>query len=274
MTLKSFSSGALGVAMALAIAVPAFAQTSSPKAGPNGYAWGQRGDRQGMGVGAMKPGIIGTVSSVNGTTITVAGHEFGPNMMKQATTTYMVDASGATVVKNDATSSVSAISSGDTVFVIGTISGSNVVATSIRDGMIMRGRFGPGGPGKGPDMGGFASSTMPISGNGQPVVAGTVSSMNGSTVTITTSSNVTYTIDASNAKVVKGPAAATLANVAVGDFVVVQGSVNGTSVTASSIIDGRGPGGNGNSSAGEGNGDHGEGIFGAIGSFFKHLFGF
>jgi len=53
----------------------------------------------------------------------------------------------------------------------------------------------------------------------------------------------TYTVDASSATVLKGdvtgkPAASTFSAVAVGDTVMVDGTVSGTSVTAKMIIDG------------------------------------
>jgi len=47
---------------------------------------------------------------------------------------------------------------------------------------------------------------------------------------------VTYTVDASNAKF-QGPNTVTIANISVGNSVVIQGTVNGTSVVASSIIE-------------------------------------
>ena len=55
----------------------------------------------------------------------------------------------------------------------------------------------------------------------------------------------TYTVDATNAKVMKSatsgvkPTTATIADIQVGDTVMVQGTVSGTSVTATSIFDGK-----------------------------------
>jgi hypothetical protein len=72
---------------------------------------------------------------------------------------------------------------------------------------------------------------------------------------------------------VKGNVSATISSIAVGDKVLVQGSVSGTSITASSVIDQAKPNGNGGEN-GEGNGNAHPGFFGSIGGFFKHLFGF
>ena len=235
--------------------------------------------------GGMPSGIFGTVASVDGNILTVT-QKMRPNA---ATTpeTFTVDATNARIVKNGATSTVSSIATGDVVMAQGTVNGMNVAATMIRDGMIgmtgqrgmptssPRGMFGNAGKGFGRPT--STSSTSPIQGNGEPVVAGSITVINGSTVTVTNASNVTYTIDASNATIIKSGTTSTIASVAVGDNVIAQGTVNGTSVIATSIIDQ----GNGNRA---GNAPTGippatprggfTGFFGAIGNFFKHIFGF
>jgi len=258
--------GTVAVAVTLvAAALPAFAQTNPPAGAPQGRGEG-RGPRAGMMNGPMmRPGVFGTVSAVNGTTLTVTGKGFAPS---SATTTYAVDASNASVTKNGATTTLASVAAGDRVMVQGTVTGTNVVATIIRDGIVMR---KPGSP-----AGWQGSTTTPMQGNGQPVVAGTVSSVSGSSITITTSSNVTYTIDATNAKVTKGNASSAVSSVAAGDYVIVQGTINGTSVTASSVIDQKVKASVGQGSGqGQGNGPAGGiGFFGGIGNFFKKLFGF
>lgn len=111
----------------------------------------------------------------------------------------------------------------------------------------------------------------PITGNGQPIVAGTVSTINGSTLTITNKSNVSYTVDITNAKIVQGANTISVSGVTVGDAVVVQGTVNSNAIVASSVIDQAksvSPSGPGNS------GELHGGFFSGIGSFFAHLFGF
>ena len=171
-------------------------------------------------------------------------------------------------MKDNATSSVSAIAVGDTVIIQGTKNGTNITATTIRDGVTTRpGGMKPGTAGSG------VNAPSPIQGNGEPVVAGTVSAISGSTLTVSTKSNVTYTVDASSAKVVQGNGTASLSSVAVGDSVIIQGTVNGTAITASSVIDQKAlpaPGASGTDA-------HPQphlGFFGSIGNFFSHLFGF
>ena len=226
----------------------------------------------GFGHGGMMgrvPGVFGTVSAINGSTITVNSKGFGPNA---TATTYTVDGTNATVTKNGAASSVGNIAIGDIIMVQGTVSGTNVTATTIRDGMPQ------GMPGRG--WGPHASTTPKVApyvpqGNGEPVVGGSVTAIDGTTLTITNKAGVTYTADASNAAVSIKGATSTVSSIATGDSVVVQGTVNGTSITASSIIDsGAAPSNSANSSA-PGPRPGGFGAFlGGIGSFFKHIFGF
>jgi hypothetical protein len=269
---------AAGFVASLAIALPVFAQTASltggagVQVGLSGH-YGMRG-----GGGGMPPGVFGTVSAVSGTTLTVtAMTRPSPNASSTPGAVYTVDASNAQVFKNGTSSAVTDIATGDKVMVQGTVSGTNVTATVIRDGFggMMGGRGMPGGQG-GNGFGHGATSTLPIQGNGEPVIAGSITAISGTTITVTNASNVTYTIDASNATIVKGGASSTIANVAVGDNLIVQGTVNGTSVTASSVID-QGSGSKGTGTSTVSAGAHASvrvGFFGAIGSFFKHLFGF
>lgn len=178
------------------------------------------GFSRGGGRGAVRPGVFGTVAAVSGNTITVQSRGFGQNSTQ---TTYTVDATNAKVTKNNAASSVSGIAVGDTIMVQGTISGTNVTATSIRDGV-------------GVGANGFGN------GNG---ISGKVASINGNTLTVTgktgfnrTATTATYTVDASNATVTKNGTSSSVSNIAVGDTIMVQGTVSGTSVTAKTIRDG------------------------------------
>jgi hypothetical protein len=176
------------------------------------------------------------------------------------------------VKKNNATSTVSSIAVGDTIMAQGTVTGTNVTATNIIDGVMNRGT----GNRQGSSMNGrpgTASSTQVI-GNGQPVVAGTVSTVNGYALTVTTASNVTYTIDATNAKVLQGQSTVAFSSIVVGEKVLIQGTVNGTSITASTIVDQSASMNNNASTTGASNKGQEHGIFTSIGQFFMRLFGF
>lgn len=282
----------VGLAASLAIALPVFAATGlQVQVGVGAQAGGGWGDPGPIHRPTGVPAILGAVDSVNGTTLTVtAKMMMRPMPMMPATSAapapaagpamvYTVDASNAQIYKGNSTStvSISSIATGDIVVIQGTVSGSNITATVIRDGIggVM------GQPGK---RFGYASSTPhattpPIQGNGEPVIGGAVTAVNGSSVTVTNASNVTYTVDVTSATVIKNGTSTAATNIAVGDNLIVQGTVNGTAVTASSVIDeGAKANGSASGSASASAGVHAAfglgGIFNAIGGFFHHLFGF
>ncbi len=217
------------------------------------------------GVRTMSPGIFGTVSAINGATLTVTQDGFD----REASTTanessYTVNTSGATVVKNGASSTIASIAVGDKVMVRGAVSGTSITATTIIDGMV------PGGPRMAPQV-------LQFQGNGEPVVGGAVTAINSSTLIVTNKSNITYTVNGLNATIIKDNTTSSLAAVSVNDNVLIQGTVNGTSITATSIVD-QGTPGNGSATANTGTsggkGGFVGGMFGGIGTFFRHLFGF
>jgi hypothetical protein len=163
-------------------------------------------DRSGRINWSFGPGLIGTVTAVNGSTLSVKA---GPNG-----STYTVDAS-ATSTAN--------IAVGDTVVVQGAINGTSVVAMSVTE-----------------TKNGKSAIRNNMSG-----VVGRVTAINGSTITVVGKNDVSYTVNAGNAKVWKNKNnAAKLSDIMVGDSIIVQGTVNGTSVTASNIIDVKLPMGN------------------------------
>ena len=250
---------ALAMVASLATAIPVFAETN-PTANKIPSGMHNRLNKNNKGKPMTKPAVAGTVASVSGNTITVNQRGFGKNAT--TTTAFTVDATNASVLKGGATSTVSSISVGDMLVVQGTVSGTNVTATNIRDGQIRA---------PGDKRGENASSTSQIVGNGQPVVAGTVSSISGSTFTISNKSNVSYTIDASSAKFTQGNNTISIGDIKSGDSVVVQGTINGNSVVASTVIDQARVANTGNA---DGNKAHNRGFFAVIGQFFKNIFGF
>ncbi len=102
--------------------------------------------------------------------------------------------------------------------------------------------------------------------NEMPGVFGKVTAVNSNTITVSEQKPgeaiaTDYLVDATNAKMTKGtvgaaPTTITVADIAVGDMVAVRGTVSGTSVTATAIMDGlgmmRGPGGQRGSGFGHG----------------------
>lgn len=163
-------------------------------------------------------GVSGTVTAVSGNTITLTGKNG---------TMYTIDAASTTVDKVSSIT-VSQIVAGDTLMVRGSVSGATVTAAHIMDGVMpMKGH------GRDGDHGRFD----------RPHVVGTIQAVNGSSLTVLGKNGTTYTVDATSAKVMKfvqgaKPAQSTLSSVAVGDLVGIRGTVSGTTVTATSVMDG------------------------------------
>src|SRR5579864_695485 len=92
-----------------------------------------------MGQGMM-PDVVGTVSAISGSTLTV--------IVKQETgdtttaTTFMVTTTSATTVTKDGTaSSLSSIAVGDKVEIWGTVTNTTIAATKIQDGKSNQGEM-------------------------------------------------------------------------------------------------------------------------------------
>ena len=86
----------------------------------------------GKGHRVAHPVVVGTVASVSGTTLMVTAQ--GRHASTTPATTFTVDAASATIMKNGTASAISAILVGDRVMVRGTVSGTNVIASTINDG--------------------------------------------------------------------------------------------------------------------------------------------
>ncbi|MEI8337655.1 MAG: hypothetical protein WCF92_00735 [bacterium] len=258
----------LGTVTSLAVAIPAFAAETKnqDKNFPQGQMREQGRPNQQDLRPEMRSAVFGTVTSISGNTLTVTSMS-RPGFRASSTPntavtnkTYTVDATNAIVMKNNATGSVSTIVVGDNILIQGTITGTNVVATKINDGA-MRGKQGVSGQ----TNQNIEQNPQAVLGNGEPIIAGTISTISGNTITITNKSNTTYTIDATSAKITQGQnISATISNLAVGDSILAQGTINGSSVTATTIIDQTNKNPNGAN----------KGFLGGIGQFFMHMFGF
>ncbi len=194
------------------------------------------------------PKVFGTVTAISGNTITITSKG------GTATTIYTVDAANAEIEKAGKSVTLSSIVVGTSILVEGTINGTAIVAKEIK--------FGNG---DNKDL------NPMLEGNGQPIIGGKVTAVSGSTITVTNKSNVVYTVDLANAKIVKSGKTAVIADVVVGDTVLVQGTINGTSVVATSVIDqGVSKDTNGD------NNDNGKkkGFFRKFGNWFSRIFGF
>lgn len=271
---KQYISVVIATIAGIAMVAPVFAEESNT----SNRFWGmmkinhqENDDRGDKNRGMMgKPSAVGVVTSINGGIITISGTAsvLNPSAVK---TTFTVDTTNAKIIKNNATSTITGILVGDTIAVQGAITGTNIVATLIRDGNFARGNEKAIYNHKDDNKNVMAQ----LQGNGQPVIAGNVTTVGSTTFTLSNKSNVTYTVDATNAKVVLRNGTSTLSAMTIGDTVMVQGTVNGTSIIASTVID---SGMSGNATSTQNTNRKGlfapKGFFGGVGSFFSHLFGF
>lgn len=121
-----------------------------------------------------------------------------------------------------------------------------------------------------------------IAGNGQPIVGGTVTAVSGSTITLTNSNKVVYAVSVASTTIIRvAGVAASLASVKVGDRVIVQGAINGSTVAAFSIIDQGAPRPAPTSTEHASTTPRKGGVagfmgnvMGGLGGFFQHMFGF
>lgn len=100
------------------------------------YGIGYQQSAQNRPVNPNGSSMIGTVSSINGTTIVIqAMQRPNPTSTTTATVDYTVDASGARIIKagSTTTASVSNISIGDRVIAQGTIDGNKITAKLVID---------------------------------------------------------------------------------------------------------------------------------------------
>jgi hypothetical protein len=158
---------------------------------------------------SFDPALIGTVTAVSGSTLTVKAGENGA--------TYSVDASDAVIRKGSSTTTLSTVVVGDVVMVQGAINGTSVVATNVTT----------------------AKSSSEIKkpiGDNLTGIIGSVTAIDGTKLTVKGKNNVTYTVSAGDAKVWKNRNnTSALANIKIGDSLIVQGTISGTAVTAKNI---------------------------------------
>lgn len=184
-----------------------------------------RGGLGGPHGNAHRPIVMGTISAISGSSITVAGRAGKDGA---AATSHVVDASAAKIMKDKGVAATLAdLKVGDMIAVEGTTSGTSVTATTIFSGTPFAGKLAGGAMGRG-------------KGRGMPAVSGTVSSVSGTSITLAAKNGTAYTVDASAAKIMKGKGtAATAADVQAGDAIAVFGTSTGTSISATMIFDGK-----------------------------------
>ena len=165
----------------------------------------------------------GSVTAVKGSALTIQ------STVGKVKTAYAVDAASAVLTKGmgkgtPATIAIADIKIGDRIFAIGTLNGTIVSATSVRD------------------MGQIAArKNKPPMNKHSNMFTGTVTAVNGSLITATGWDKTVYTINVGAAKITKGmgkdAATIALADIKVGDKISAVGAVSGTTVAATSVRD-------------------------------------
>jgi hypothetical protein len=189
--------------------------------GPGG-AGGQPGGAPGQG-----PGAGGTITAIDGSTVTIKD--------LSGSTTKVVTTSSTTVTKT-ASGALSDIQLGDHVVVTGTGTASKIAAQRVDDlgatsGATSDGRGGPGpsaNANAGANTGVTSGTVAAIDGSTLTVTVTDSSGTSGASITITTSSATTYTVEHSIA----------VSDLAVGDQIMVVGTTTNGAVAATRIRDG------------------------------------
>jgi hypothetical protein len=155
---------------------------------------------------------VGTIIAINGSTLTVKSMQG---------TVYTVNTTNAQISRNGGTIAATNLAVNDMVIIKGSINGNTVTATSVISGN-WKDKFPSGDDWK----------------NLKPGIMGTVTAVSGSTLSVRAVNGTTYSVETANAKFQKEKnTAITISNIAVGDSVIIQGTVNGTTVTATNVFD-------------------------------------
>lgn len=156
------------------------------------------------------PAVVGTVTAKTDTTLTIKAGNSG--------TIYVVDASNAKVRRGNDDISFSSISVNDAVVIQGAISGNTIVATSIVTAKA-----------------GTVTKPMP---NDMSGIIGTITATSDTSITIVGKNGTTYTVMTADASIWKDKnSKGGMDDLDVGDSVIIQGKVNGTSVTATNVVE-------------------------------------
>jgi hypothetical protein len=228
---------------------------SNSSGAPGGFNGSSNGAAPSGANGQGRPGAFGTISAIDGSTLTVK------DMSRQSVK--VVTTSSTTVTKT-ATVDLSDVKVGDHVVVEGSGSSSNIAATQVHDDGAADDSSGNqqlGGPG-GPAGTGTNSATATGA-----FVTGTVTSVDGSTLNVKDANGDSVTVAISSSTKITKDETVDVAALAVGDDVMVSGTASNGTITATRIRDGveagagplgGGPAGGGGTGPGTGSSGNGQ----------------
>ena len=226
--------------------------------------------------GAGRRGTVGTLQSIDGSTLAVATFTRGQNSGGAAAGTTTVITDGSTKFYKTVSGSMSDIKTGDRVTAMGTPSGTTALtAARITDTGIMNAALGgPGAGGGGRRAGngnGNGNNAAPPSNpnftrpDPNTFAAGTVKSISGSTMTVTEADGTTKTVNTTGSTAVMVLKSVSINDLSTGQAIVVRGATNSDgTVTANNVVQGVGGfggrgggfGRNGDGGGGNGGGDN------------------
>jgi len=221
-------------------------------ASPPGYPGGEDGRFGGRGFpGGM--GARGEITAIDGDSFTVQATDRSGD-----SSTVTVKTDDSTVYRDQVSGKVSDLRAGDTVLVAGTEKSGSIAATTIREGDGAGGGFGrrQGDQPTPPEGGQFdGGQGGPPDADGRGFAAGTITKVDGGTLTVKTMAGDTVKVTTSGDTDVVTTEAIGLSDLAKGDTVRVVGETDGDTVTARSVVRGDadlgfGPGGPGGRPAG------------------------
>jgi hypothetical protein len=225
MSKRLISAAAIGLTASLIIGGSAMAASTKPNHPPiqrtnSAVAYH-------LGTGSRKntsrPGgqlVTGTVSSVSGSVITLTAKNGG---------SYAINAASAKIMKTGAATDVSAILPGDLLMARGTLSGLSMTATTIVDGVMQRPANGTQ-----PTTSGTTSQSTRDHNLGTPRLMGTISTINGTSLTLTLHAQsgqtaTSQTVLTNDSTIVtKDRVAATFADLTTGENVMITGTKDAT----------------------------------------------
>jgi hypothetical protein len=275
------------VAIAVVVGLGATGKKSSATATATGRqpAGNPTGSDSATGRRPFGNGVSGVVTKIDGTTLTVtsdvpdfarggggasgggSGSQYGspPTGSRGATTTYTVQTGTSTKFTKSETGSLSDLSKGQTVMVVGPNTDGTIAATQITQteagafgGSAGRGNVPNGGgtsPGNGSGSAGPSGAANGsgngfrrrpgFGGQGGELVLGTITAVKGTTITVRLASGGTATVTTSFDTKVTVTNQVTLAAIAKGDRIRATGTVSGTTIKATAVRIGDlgGPGG-------------------------------
>ena len=193
------------------------------------------------------PNVFGTVQSINGSTLTIQGPRNGGSIT--------VTLNSGTSIRKQVEKTIGDVKSGESIVAFGQEDGGVLQARQIQLGTAAAATLPPGGAGGAGRAGNGDGGRAGNGGTraaGAAVVSGTVDGVSGDTISVKKADGTSAQVQlATNGRILEQTSASP-SDIKRGDLVIVNGSRQGDSVTATSIDITSGRPGGGNAASGSG----------------------